>query len=260
MNKTRLALVAAAMSSICALAQAADAAPAPAPAPDWTITGNAGLFSDYRFRGISQTNKKPAFQGGFDISHSSGFYAGNWNSNIDSSFYNGSNLEMDFYGGYKLPVGDLTLDFGALYYYYPGSGAGGTFKIDNTEVYVGASYGPFTAKYSVAVSDFFGVNDSKNSSYLDLGYGYDLGNGFGVNAHLGYQKLKGNAKVTEIDGSGPQSSITDYKLGATYTTGNGFVVGLAYISTNRDLTGGTAALTNRNISDGTAVLSLSKTF
>ena len=260
MNKTRLALVAAAMSSICALAHAADAAPAPAPAPDWTITGNAGLFSDYRFRGISQTNKKPAFQGGFDIAHSSGFYVGNWNSNVDAAFYNGANIEMDFYGGYKVPVGDVTLDFGALYYYYPGSGTAGLFKIDNTEVYVGASYGAFSAKYSVAVSDFFGVNDSKNCSYLDLGYSYDLGNGFGLNAHLGYQRLKGNAKVVEINGSGPQSSITDYKLGATYTTGNGFVVGLAYISTNRDLTGGVAAFNNRNISNGTAVLSLSKSF
>ena len=90
----------------------ASAASAPAAAeakPDWTITGNAGLFSDYRFRGISQTNKKPAFQGGFDISHISGFYVGNWNSNVDSALYNGANLEMDFYGGYKLPVGDFTL-------------------------------------------------------------------------------------------------------------------------------------------------------
>jgi uncharacterized protein (TIGR02001 family) len=104
--------------------ESAASAPAAAEAkPDWTITGNAGLFSEYRFRGISQTNKKPAFQGGFDISHISGFYVGNWNSNVDSALYNGANLEMDFYGGYKLPVGDFTFDFGALYYYYPGSGA-----------------------------------------------------------------------------------------------------------------------------------------
>ena len=134
---------------------------------DWTFTGNAGVFSDYRFRGISQTNKKPAFQGGFDIGHASGFYVGNWNSNVDSSLYNGANLEMDFYGGYKLPVGDFTLDFGALYYYYPGSGAGGTFKIDNTELYISAGCGPVSVKYSHAISDFFGVDDSKNSWYLE---------------------------------------------------------------------------------------------
>ncbi len=37
--------------------------------PDWTLTGNAGLFSDYRFRGYTQTAYKPAFQGGFDVQH-----------------------------------------------------------------------------------------------------------------------------------------------------------------------------------------------
>src|SRR5512139_1772771 len=79
---------------------------------DWSLTGNVGLFSDYRFRGISQTNKKPAFQGGFDLAHKSGFYVGNWNSNVDSSFYNGSNLEMDFYGGYKGTFDAFSYDVG----------------------------------------------------------------------------------------------------------------------------------------------------
>src|ERR1700688_526838 len=51
------------------------AAPAPPP-PDNTVTSNVGLFSEYIFRGIAQTAGKPAVQGGFDWSHSSGFYAG----------------------------------------------------------------------------------------------------------------------------------------------------------------------------------------
>jgi uncharacterized protein (TIGR02001 family) len=255
MKKLTLALMATlGLSSLQALA-------ADPPKSDWTFTGNAGLFSDYRFRGISQTNKKPAFQGGFDVSHASGAYVGNWNSNIDSAFYNGSNLELDFYGGYKLPLGDFTLDVGALYYYYPGSGAGGTFKIDNTEIYVGGAYGPVTLKYSYATSDFFGIADSKGSSYLDAGFSYDLGGGLGVNAHLGYQKLKKNARVIEIGSSTLEDTVIDYKLGVTYDLfGSGFIGGASYISTNRDLTGGTAALSGRNISNGTVVLSLSKAF
>ena len=52
------------------------------PEPDWTFTGNVGLYSQYVFRGISQTNEKPAVQGGFDLGHKSGFYAGTWASNI----------------------------------------------------------------------------------------------------------------------------------------------------------------------------------
>ena len=233
------------------------AAPA-APAPDWTVAGNAGLFSDYTFRGISQTARKPAFQGGIDINHSSGVYLGNWNSNIDSAYYNGANLEMDVYGGYKATFGDFGFDVGALYYHYPGSGAGGLAKIDNTELYVGAAWGPLTAKYSYAVSDFFSAANSKGSAYLDFGFSHDLGNGFGLNAHVGYQSLKGGAITAQINGSKPDS-IVDYKLGATYTV-NGFVLGGALIGTNRDYTAGTAALSGKNISNNTFVASVSKSF
>src|SRR4051812_25230360 len=61
-----------------AFAQTADPAQ---PASPHTFTGNVAVATDYRFRGISQTFKQPAIQGGFDYSHSSGFYVGNWNSN-----------------------------------------------------------------------------------------------------------------------------------------------------------------------------------
>ena len=114
MKKSLIALALAGAFSAPTFAQTAAPAAEAAPASDHTFTGNAGLFSEYRFRGIAQTFAKPAFQGGFDYSHSSGFYVGNWNSNVSSGagFAEG-NLEMDFYGGYKMAVGsNLTLDFG----------------------------------------------------------------------------------------------------------------------------------------------------
>ncbi|HXE38045.1 MAG TPA: TorF family putative porin, partial [Azonexus sp.] len=102
-----------------AAAPAADAGP-------HTLTANVGLFSEYRFRGIAQTAFRPAIQGGFDYSHSSGFYVGNWNSNVDpSAGYPGGNIEMDFYGGYKAAFGDFGLDVGGIFYYYPGSSVNG---------------------------------------------------------------------------------------------------------------------------------------
>jgi len=263
MKKNALALLAlAAMAALPALAQTAAAPAAPAaPEPDWTFTANVGLFSDYRFRGISQTDKKPAIQGGFDLGHKSGFYVGNWNSNVDSVQYNGANIEMDFYGGYKTTFeSGFGIDVGAIYYYYPGSGANGTIKINNTELYIGGSYGPVSLKYNYAVSDFFSAPNSKGSSYIDLGFNYDLGSGFGVVAHYGYQYLKGDARAAEIGGTFPgPDNISDWKLGGTYTV-DGWVIGLAYIATNRDYTAGTAAYSNKNISNATAVLSVSKTF
>ena len=132
------------------------------------LTGNMGIFSDYRFRGISQTFLKPAFQGGIDYSHSSGFYVGNWNSNVSGLVYTDGSLEMDFYGGYKFGAGPVGLDVGVLQYYYPGAKNAGV-KYDTTEVYIGASWKWFTAKYSLTTSDYFGLANSDGSGYLDLG-------------------------------------------------------------------------------------------
>jgi uncharacterized protein (TIGR02001 family) len=256
-RSTTLSLVAAflALGATQSFAQAT-------PTPDWSLTGNAGLFSEYRFRGISQTNKKPAFQGGFDLAHKSGFYVGNWNSNVDSVLYQGGNLEMDFYGGYKGAVDAFSYDVGALYYYYPGSGSNGvpgSFKVDNTELYVSGGWGPFSLKYSYAVSNFFGVTDTKGAYYLDGTVTYPVTKELSVVGHVGYQGgLKNGARIPEFDGS-LQTSITDWKLGVTYDL-SGWVLGAAYIDTNRDFTGGTAAFDNRNIGGSTLVLSVTKSF
>ena len=107
--------------------------------------------------------------------------------------------------------------------------------------------------------DFFGVPDSKNSWYAEANGSFEISTGFSIIGHLGYQKLKGNAKVIEIGSTSLNDSITDWKIGVTYDL-SGFLLGAAYVGTNRDLTGGTAALTNRNISNDTVVLSVSKSF
>ena len=38
------------------------------------ISGNVALTSDYKFRGISQSNEDIAIQGGFDLGWESGIY------------------------------------------------------------------------------------------------------------------------------------------------------------------------------------------
>src|SRR5436190_6999561 len=114
--------LAAASASVSVPATAQQAAATPPPPPP--VTGNITLATEYRFRGIDQTFGKPAIQGGFDYSHASGIYLGNWNSNISQGAgFPGGNIEMDFYGGWKKAFGDFGLDIGAIYYYYPGTDA-----------------------------------------------------------------------------------------------------------------------------------------
>ncbi|HTR56945.1 MAG TPA: TorF family putative porin, partial [Casimicrobiaceae bacterium] len=102
-----LAAATAALLAGVAFAQtpAPAAEPPKAPEPDYTLTGNFGIYSQYIFRGLTQTDAKPAFQGGFDFAHKSGFYLGTWGSNIswlhDSGVCNhGCSLEWDIYGGW----------------------------------------------------------------------------------------------------------------------------------------------------------------
>lgn len=209
------------------------------------IAGNVSLVSDYRFRGITQTFEEPALQGGFDYAHSSGFYVGNWNSSIADTFFAGSPLEMDFYAGYKPTFGDVTLDLGVLHYLYPGSDP----EIDNTELYVGAAWKWLSAKYFHAVSDFFGVPDTKNSNYIDLSANFAFGAGWGLVGHIGHQKIKNNSAA----------DYTDYKLGVTKDL-SGWVLGVAYVDNDAEGTITSGAGKSMDIGDSTLVFSVSKTF
>lgn len=247
MKKSMLTLSLLAAFSAPLFAQAADeaasapaSAPAAAPASAHSLTGNVNLVSSYRFRGIDQTFGKPALQGGVDYSHASGFYLGNWNSNVSSGAgYPGANLEMDFYGGYKKSFGDFGVDVGAIYYYYPGSDAaianltnyktGKTLSsgsVNNKEVYLGASWKFLSLKYSRALDDYFSMPDTKGSSYWDLSANQDLGNGWGVNGHVGRLKMK-----NYLSAAGTNGNYTDWKVGVTKDI-SGWAVGLSYIGTN----------------------------
>ena len=251
MRKSILALSVAAALSVPGLA-AAQAPAAAAPASPHTITGNMGLFSEYRFRGIAQTFEKPAFQGGFDYAHSSGFYAGNWNSNVSETLYSGASIEMDFYGGFKKAFGDFGIDVGAIYYYYPGSNLAGVGKIENTEVYLGGSWKWISAKYYHAVSDFFSAPDTKGSSYIDLAATFDLGSGWGVVGHWGQQKVKNTSAA----------DYSDWKLGVTKDLGNGWNATASYIDTDAEpfYTATNAGGKTLFLGDSTFVISIGKTF
>jgi uncharacterized protein (TIGR02001 family) len=256
-----LALVASASLTGTATAQQAAATPPPPP-----VTGNMTLVSDYRFRGISQTLGHPAIQGGFDYAHASGLYLGNWNSNVSSAAgYPGGNIEMDFYGGYKKAFGDLGLDVGAIYYYYPGSDASflgnphttktNSGTVHNFEGYIGGSWKWLSLKWFHAFSDYFLVPDTQGTNYIDLSANYDFGGGLGAVAHVGKLKVH---NFSEAD-------YTDYKLGVTKDV-SGWLFGAALVGTNAKGKAGepySMVKVNGSLYDAgktTVVLSVGKTF
>ena len=254
---------------------AAGAAPAAAkpeePKPPYTLTGNFGVYSQYIFRGLTQTGRKPAVQGGFDYAHESGWYAGMWGSNISwlkenastrvpanttGVYGEGGSVELDFYGGYKwsLPQ-DFTLDLGGLYYWYPGDinpgyravvvPAGADIpKADTLEGYLALSWKWLTGKYSYSLLDHtFGVAQSRGTGYLDLSANPPLGDsGVTLNLHFGWQKYKGtdprNPGIGGVARSNDSTaSYKDYKVGLSYALPKDFTLGGYYTKANVDVCG-----------------------
>ena len=228
--KTYLTLSAIALAAAATLSSgavmAADPAPAAAPAPDFVLTGNFGVTSDYRFRGISQNNQDPSFQGGFDVAHSSGLYVGTWGSNVSTWTASKGTLELDLYGGYKTEVAGVGLDIGAIAYQYPGSEA--SYAANTQEAYLGLSYGPATFKTSYVLSkNYFASTSSTGVSaegtiYYDLTLTQELLPKLTGSVHAGYTDFKRDSTAT----SG-KFSYTDYNVGLAYDL-NGYVFGAKY--------------------------------
>src|SRR5574340_1154764 len=240
------------------------------PASDHTFAANVGLISDYLYRGISQTNTKPAIQGGFDYAHSSGLYAGVWGSSIswltDSPAVTGatsSQLELDTYFGFKSSFGgDISYDVGFLRYNYPANYVAtlpaGAAKADTDEIYGALGYKFVTAKLSYSLGNTFGIDKSRGTTYIDLSANYPMADtGFAVSAHIGKQTYKGTV-ADGLTAANSPPTYTDYKVGVTKDIG-GFVIGLAYSSTNANRTQYTNGL-NRYLGKGTAVLSITRSF
>lgn len=226
-----------------------------APASKWV--GSADVVNDYLFRGISQTNRKPAVQAGLEFDHASGWYIGGWGSNVSwlsdastSAQPISSSLEIDLYGGYRGSFSaDWSYDVGLYRYQYPGSYPAGFTLPNTTEGYAALTWKSVSLKYSHAFTNLFGYADSKHSSYVDLSWNQEFAPGWLLNAHVGHQK------VENMSGA----SYTDWKLGVTRNFASGYSVALGYYDTNANK----AIYTNAHdhyLGRATAVLALTKAF
>lgn len=201
-------------------ARAADAAAAPV----HSIGFNAGLSSDYRYRGISQSRLRPAVSAGVDYSHAGGWYAGAWASSIRwvEDAGGAADAEIDFYGGYKGSVGPVGYDVGVLRYQYPRARL--AVSPNTTEVYAALTWGLFGARYSHALTNLFGFADSKGSGYLDLSASIDLGGGWSVVPHVGHQWVRHNSAY----------AYTDYAVTLNKDLGHGLLASAAVVATDAE--------------------------
>jgi len=213
------AAVATAFASTAAFAEDA------APAPEFTITGSAAIVSQYRFRGISQSDNKPAVQAAITVSHKSGFYVSFWGSSASAgtSAVDIGGTEIDIYGGYTAPIAKtgLTFDGGLYGYLYPGSQAAnikngyGSISSNYYEVYgsLTKAIGPVSLKA--------GVNYAPKQDYFK-DFGTFTKSSFYKYAEITYSipstaaTLHGHVGHTAGGFDWANKQVVDYTVGASY--------------------------------------------
>ncbi|NBB25164.1 hypothetical protein GVM20_08515 [Porphyrobacter sp. SLTP] len=215
-----------------------------------TVSGSAGLTTDYRFRGVSQTDGELAVQGGITATHTSGVYVGAWGSNLAGwGTFGGANMELDLYAGVKVPVGAGTLDTGLVWYMYPG----GADETDFAELYakLSGTVGPLALTAGVAYAPqqealgnvfFTGAaalaglpddpGDKEDNLYLSADAVYALGGTpVSLKAHLGYSD--GNPGLgPNATSVAPTGTYFDWSLGADITPLEGLTFSIAYVDTD----------------------------
>lgn len=237
MKKTLLAVaLASSLTSVSAFA--ADKAPE----PSYTLTGNVAAVTDYRFRGVSQTNEKPAAQAGLDLAMKNGIYLGTWTSNVSKWANPGGQQEIDLYGGYKFEVAGIGLDIGAIAYTYPSNtGYVGTTRTVSNNTYeylIGATLGPASLKVSRTTGNWFGI-EATQATYVDLTYAFSISEKISGSAHVGKQTISETGQDALAD-----YGFTDIRLSIAYDLGDGYSAGLAASTvkwgnkTNAEATGG----------------------
>jgi uncharacterized protein (TIGR02001 family) len=224
------------------------------------ISANVALVSDYRFRGISQTDKGAAIQGGFDAAFEPGFYIGTWASSVDFGDADpdpedpdcptcdpGSygSMEIDYYAGWAGPIGDTDfgIDAGYMYYQYPGDTVDP--KGDYQEFHLTGSWKDLSigATYS---DDYYA--ESGKFWYFAGDYSLTFAEDFSLGLHVGYNDFD---EVGFL--SAGADNYTDWSVTLGYSV-FGVDLAVAYVDTNLN----DEEYFNNGLADSTAVFSISK--
>lgn len=221
------------------------------------IAGNVALTTDYRFRGISQSDEDPAIQGGFDAGLENGLYIGTWGSSIDFGDSNDTGsfgtLELDYYAGWAGPIGDSNfgLDVGYIYYDYPGDTVNP--KGDFGEAYIGVSWKDLSFKTYYS-DDFYAETDE--AWYFTGDYSFTLLDALSIGLHAGYSSFDDDDGPFPAGGGlDGTDEYWDYSVSVSYTWATVDWT-LAWVDT--DMSKDDVGEGIEELADSTAVFSISK--
>lgn len=181
-----------------------------------SVSFNAGVASDYVFRGVSQTDEDVQVFGGVDVTAGM-FYAGAWASNVD--FLDSTDAEIDVYAGVKPTAGPVALDFAALYYGYVDAPSGSDYGYWEFKAAGSVPVGPGSIGVAAYYSpDFFGGVDE--ALYYEVNGSVPLAEKFTISGAVGHQYLEG------------PGDYTTWNLGVGYAINDHLGIDLRYHDTD----------------------------
>jgi uncharacterized protein (TIGR02001 family) len=216
--------------SLCAAVAVATLAMAGAASAE--VTFNAGIATDYVFRGVKQTvdgggGDSTQVFAGVDWSGGPNLYAGAWISN--TGFNNSNGIETDYYAGWKPKAGPVTFDLGAIYYTYNTSNDGFINNdLDTLEFKAAASMaaGPATVGAAVYYSNDW-VSTDESSWYYEVNGSIPVKDGVLLSGAIGQ---------FQSDALGNPDSYTTWNVGVTLPVTEKISIDARYIGADNDAT------------------------
>lgn len=191
-----------------------------AQAADLGVQFIAGVATDNMFRGVSQTMENPQVYGEADLSIGEIGYAGIWASNVD--YGDGTDAEVDFYGGIRPTIGALNFDIGVIYATYWDQPPGAHENYWELKLAASTAVGPATVGASVNYSpEFYGKTG--NAAYYEANASLPVkGTPFSFSAALGHQWVEESI------------SYTTWNAGVSYQLNEKMLLDVRYVDTAKD--------------------------
>jgi len=207
------------------------------------FTGTVSLVSDYRFRGVSLSQEKPAAQAGIGYDHPSGWYAGVFGSTVQLADASATTVQSVAYLGVVRSIGEsLHWDVGAVY-----TAFSATRDYNYGEIQTAIASATYSARVHYS-PHYFGL--AHGSFYAEINGTQALGNGFSLLGHVGVLVPLGHANYRRpntaqdpVDarvGLGIELSRFNIELAWVGTNSNG---GVYPVRTTRHRTSGLASVT-----------------
>jgi uncharacterized protein (TIGR02001 family) len=192
------------------------------------VSGAIMAVSDYRFRGVSSSDGKPAIQAYAEVVHTSGVYGGIWSSSRSSASDYGP-VEVDVYAGWSGALNpSISAKVELTYYLYPHEKTIPGFTTDSFETSLAFSATGGVIKPTIGVSYAWAQRSlgGRSNTYVFAEAEAPIPRTpFTTKAHLGY--THGSYSIS-ADGSN-----LDWAFGVNFEVASGIVLGVEYVGIDK---------------------------